>query len=73
MHAVVYVGDRLKALRIEEALTQQELADRAGVAQYGGEAGAQRDRASHVHASQTSQRPRGGPRDTGEGRHVGDG
>jgi transcriptional regulator with XRE-family HTH domain len=32
MHAVVYVGDRLKALRIEHALTQQELADKAGVA-----------------------------------------
>ncbi len=28
---VVYIGDRLKALRIENALTQQELADKAGV------------------------------------------
>ena len=32
MQAVVYIGDRLKALRIEQALTQQELADKAGVA-----------------------------------------
>lgn len=32
MQAVVYVGDRLKALRIEHALTQEELADKAGVA-----------------------------------------
>jgi transcriptional regulator with XRE-family HTH domain len=32
MQAVVYVGDRLKALRIEQALTQEELADKAGVA-----------------------------------------
>jgi serine-type D-Ala-D-Ala carboxypeptidase/endopeptidase len=31
MQAVVYIGDRLKALRIEQALTQKELADRAGV------------------------------------------
>jgi transcriptional regulator with XRE-family HTH domain len=31
MQAVVYIGDRLKALRIEQALTQEELADRAGV------------------------------------------
>jgi transcriptional regulator with XRE-family HTH domain len=31
MQAVVYIGDRLKALRIRRALTQQELADRAGV------------------------------------------
>jgi transcriptional regulator with XRE-family HTH domain len=29
MQAVVYIGDRLKALRIENALTQQELADKA--------------------------------------------
>ena len=32
MQAVVYVGQRLKALRIEAALTQAELADKAGVA-----------------------------------------
>jgi transcriptional regulator with XRE-family HTH domain len=31
MLAVVYIGDRLKNLRIRRALTQQELADRAGV------------------------------------------
>lgn len=29
--AVVYIGDRLKALRIEQALTQAELAEKAGV------------------------------------------
>lgn len=32
MQAVVYIGDRLKALRIEQALTQEELANKAGVA-----------------------------------------
>ncbi len=32
MQAVVYVGDRLRALRIEQALTQEELANKAGVA-----------------------------------------
>ena len=32
MQAVVYIGDRLKALRIEQALTQKELADKAGIA-----------------------------------------
>jgi transcriptional regulator with XRE-family HTH domain len=32
MQAVVYIGDRLKALRIEHALTQEELADKAEVA-----------------------------------------
>jgi transcriptional regulator with XRE-family HTH domain len=32
MQAVVYVGARLKALRIEQALTQEELASKAGVA-----------------------------------------
>jgi transcriptional regulator with XRE-family HTH domain len=32
MQAVVYVGEKLKALRIEQALTQEELANRAGVA-----------------------------------------
>jgi transcriptional regulator with XRE-family HTH domain len=31
MQVVVYIGDRLKNLRIRRALTQQELADRAGV------------------------------------------
>jgi len=31
MQVVVYIGDRLKTLRIRRALTQQELADRAGV------------------------------------------
>ncbi len=31
MQAVVYIGDRLKALRIEQALTQEELAEEAGV------------------------------------------
>jgi transcriptional regulator with XRE-family HTH domain len=31
MQAVVYVGDRLKALRIRRALTQEELARRAGL------------------------------------------
>ena len=32
MQAVVYIGDRLKDLRIRRALTQQELAERAGIA-----------------------------------------
>ena len=32
MHIVVYVGNRLKALRTEQALTQKELANKAGVA-----------------------------------------
>ncbi len=32
MHTVVYIGYRLKALRIEHALTQEELAYKAGVA-----------------------------------------
>ena len=32
MQSVVYVGDNLKALRIERALTQEELANKAGVA-----------------------------------------
>ncbi len=32
MQAVVYVGQRLKALRIEAAHTQAELAEKAGVA-----------------------------------------
>jgi transcriptional regulator with XRE-family HTH domain len=31
MQAVVYIGDRLKTLRVRRALTQQELADRVGV------------------------------------------
>jgi transcriptional regulator with XRE-family HTH domain len=31
MQAVVYVGDRLKALRIRRALTQEDLAQRAGL------------------------------------------
>ena len=31
MEAVVYIGDRLKTLRIRRALTQQELAERAGI------------------------------------------
>jgi transcriptional regulator with XRE-family HTH domain len=31
MQAVVYIGDRLKNLRVRRALTQQELADRAGI------------------------------------------
>ena len=31
MQAVVYIGDRLKNLRVRQALTQQELAGRAGV------------------------------------------
>ena len=31
MQAVVYIGDRLKALRIEHAFTQAELAEKAGV------------------------------------------
>jgi transcriptional regulator with XRE-family HTH domain len=31
MQAVVHIGDRLKDLRIEKALTQQELADKAGI------------------------------------------
>jgi transcriptional regulator with XRE-family HTH domain len=31
MQAVVYIGDRLKNLRIRRALTQQELAERAGI------------------------------------------
>ena len=32
MHIVVYVGNRLKVLRTEQALTQEELANKAGVA-----------------------------------------
>ncbi len=31
MQAVVYIGDRLRDLRIEQALTQAELAEKAGV------------------------------------------
>ena len=31
MVAVVYVGERLKTLRIRRALTQQELAERSGL------------------------------------------
>jgi transcriptional regulator with XRE-family HTH domain len=31
MQAVVYVGERLKTLRIRRALTQEELAERAGL------------------------------------------
>jgi len=31
MQAVVYIGDKLKNLRIEQALTQRELADKAGI------------------------------------------
>jgi transcriptional regulator with XRE-family HTH domain len=31
MQAVVYIGDRLKNLRTRRALTQQELAERAGI------------------------------------------
>ena len=31
MQAMVYIGERLKTLRVRRALTQQELADRAGV------------------------------------------
>ena len=31
MQAVVYIGDRLKNLRIRRALTQQELAERASI------------------------------------------
>ncbi len=31
MQAVVYIGDRLKILRIRRALTQQELAEKAGM------------------------------------------
>ena len=31
MQAVVYIGDKLKNLRVRRALTQQELADRASV------------------------------------------
>jgi transcriptional regulator with XRE-family HTH domain len=31
MQAVVHIGDRLKDLRIDQALTQRELADRAGI------------------------------------------
>jgi transcriptional regulator with XRE-family HTH domain len=33
MEAVVYIGERLKDLRFRAGLTQQELADRAGVTQ----------------------------------------
>jgi transcriptional regulator with XRE-family HTH domain len=32
MQVVVFIGDRLKALRIEQAITQEELANKAGVA-----------------------------------------
>jgi transcriptional regulator with XRE-family HTH domain len=31
MQAVVHIGDRLKDLRVEQALTQRELADKAGI------------------------------------------
>jgi transcriptional regulator with XRE-family HTH domain len=31
MQAVVYIGDKLKDLRTEQALTQRELADKAGI------------------------------------------
>jgi transcriptional regulator with XRE-family HTH domain len=31
MHAVVYIGNRLKELRIRRALTQEELAAKAGM------------------------------------------
>ncbi len=31
MQTVVYVGERLKDLRIRQALTQQELAEKAGL------------------------------------------
>jgi transcriptional regulator with XRE-family HTH domain len=31
MQAVVYVGDKVKRLRDERALTQEELADKAGL------------------------------------------
>jgi transcriptional regulator with XRE-family HTH domain len=31
MQAMVYLGERLKALRIRRALTQEELAERAGL------------------------------------------
>jgi len=31
MQHVVYTGDKLRALRIENALTQRELADKAGM------------------------------------------
>jgi transcriptional regulator with XRE-family HTH domain len=31
MQAVVYIGDRLKDARIRRALTQEELAEKAGV------------------------------------------
>jgi transcriptional regulator with XRE-family HTH domain len=31
MQAVVYIGSRLKTLRIRRALTQQELAEKAGM------------------------------------------
>lgn len=31
MQTVVHIGDRLKDLRIEQALTQRELADKAGI------------------------------------------
>ncbi|MGI8866246.1 MAG: helix-turn-helix domain-containing protein [Rubrobacteraceae bacterium] len=31
MQAVVYIGDKLKDLRTQRALTQQELADKAGI------------------------------------------
>ncbi len=31
MQAVVYIGNRLKALRVRRALTQHELAEKAGI------------------------------------------
>ncbi len=31
MRAVVYIGNRLKALRVRRALTQHELAEKAGI------------------------------------------
>ena len=31
MQAVVFIGDKLKDLRVEQALTQRELAEKAGI------------------------------------------